>query len=162
MRLHSRSVCSWTLIGGALAAFVLLTACGGGDSSEAPAPQAPVATTAASGPGTITIKSTAIRGQSGRALVVFVMRDAGGPMARACVRIESDSFTVAATKLTDAPAGGDPCSGQTAATTFSEGRYTLSAGIFVPPAQAPEKQVTLTVEVKGNVDVVIDGASLSR
>ena len=162
MRLHSRSVCSWTSIGGALAAFVLLTACGGGDSSEAPAPQAPVATTAASGPGTITIKSTAIRGQSGRALVVFVMRGAGGPMARACIRIESDSFTVAATKLTDAPAGGDPCSGQTAATTFSEGRYTLSAGIFVPPAQAPEKQVTLTVEVKGNVDLVIDGASLSR
>src|SRR3989304_4524928 len=84
------------------------------------------------------------------------------PPARACVMVGSDSFTVPATKMTDVASGDDPCAGTTPATTFPEGRYTLTAAIYAPPAQQPEKQVSLTVEVKGNVEVTIDAAGLSR
>ena len=146
-----------------LVAGALLSACGGGDEEPKQPTATPAATTPPSGPGTITVRSTApIRGQNGRALLVYVTREGQAPLARACIMIGSDSFAVPATKMTDVPSGNDPCAGTTAATTFAEGRYTLTAAIYAPPAQTPDKQATLTVEVKGNVEVVIDGGALSR
>jgi hypothetical protein len=150
------------LIGAGLA-FALLGACGGGSSSTKEGVTPSPAATAASGPGTIVLKSTTIRGQSGRVLLVFAMQDGKqGNLARACIRIDSDTFTISGTPLSDIPTGNDPCGGSTPTTRLPEGRYTLIAGVYAPPAQAPERQVSMTVDVKGNVEVALRGEDLSR
>lgn len=136
-----------------------------GKADDSRASTSPTATTAAgpaSGPGTLTLTSSALRGQNDRVLLVFVTQEGRGPLARACIRVTSNAFTVGATEMTDVPAGNDPCSGSSPSTRLPEGRYTITAGIYAPPAQAPDKQVTVTVEVKGNVQVALDGNALSR
>jgi hypothetical protein len=108
------------------------------------------------------VTSSAIRGQNGRVLLVFATQEGRGPLARACIRITSDSFSVSGGAMTDVPAGNDPCGDSSQTTTFPEGKYTITAGVYAPPGQTPEKQVTLTVEVKGNIQVTLDGNALSR
>ena len=137
-------------------------ACGGKTSNDAAAPTATVAEGPASGPGSVGLTSSPIRGQSGRLLLVYATQEGRGQLARACIRITSDSFSVSPTAMTDIPPGNDPCGGSTQMSTLPEGRYTITAGVYAPPAQTPEKQVTLTVEVKGNIQVVLDGNALSR
>jgi len=62
------------------------------------------------------------------------------------------------------PASQNPCGDPTAQTVFPNGTYTVTAGIYVPPASAPEKEVKQTVQVSGDtpVGVEIDGAALSK
>jgi len=144
----------------ALALLMLATAvaCGGGSGDTAKTP-----TAAATGPGTITVTSTAITGRSGQMLLVYAEREGQpGNVAVACIRIESNSFSASGAAMVDIPAGNDPCSGSTQATRFAEGRYTLTAGVYAPPAQAPEKKVTQAVQVSGNVKVALDGTALSK
>jgi len=137
-------------------------ACGGKDTSEGTAPKAPLDAVSASGPGSVTVASSVIRGQNGRVLLVFATQEGRGPLARACIRITSDSFSVSAGEMTEMPAGNDPCGESNQVTTFPEGKYTITAGVYAPPGQTPEKQVTQTVEVKGDIQVVLDGNALSR
>jgi len=144
----------------ALALLMLATAvaCGGGSGDTAKTP-----TAAATGPGTITVTSTAITGRSSQMVLVYAEREGQpGNVAVACIRIDSNSFSASGTAMTDIPAGNDPCSGSTQATRFAEGRYKVTAGVYTPPAQAPEKTVTQTVQVSGNVKVVLDGPGLSK
>lgn len=141
-------------------------ACGGDDSSdngdsEAEATESPAAEGRA---GTITVTSSPITGQSGKVLLIFAEAGSGGPMARACVPIDSDSFTVPSTVMTDQPAQDDPCGPPTAETVFSPGAHTVTAGIYEPPAQQPEKEIEQTVQVAAGapLEVAIDGAALSQ
>ncbi|MBA4181695.1 MAG: hypothetical protein C0506_13985 [Anaerolinea sp.] len=150
-----------------MAALVtLVVACGGDNDGPAAtsvvtptAPQAP-----GGGPGTITvISSSPLNGQNGRLILITASPGAGGPpVAEACVQIRSDGFTVPATTMTDKKADQAPCGSGAAKTTFPEGTYTITAGVYAPPAQAAEKEVKLDVKVAGNVTVQIDGKALSR
>jgi hypothetical protein len=152
-------VLSFALVGLAL---VALAACGGNGGGGKTTPQ-PSATVAQTGPGTITLSSSAITGQSGKMLLVFAMPQGGtGPMARACVPITSDPFAVPSTVMIDVGAGQDPCSGSTPETKFPEGSYSVTAGVYVPGTQTAAVQTTQTVRVSGDVTVKVDGAALSQ
>ena len=140
-------------------ALWLGAACGGDDgSSPTASPSA-----APSGPGIISVTSSSIEGQDGRVLLISAAPKGGGAqMAGACISVTSDSFAAPSTVLTDPPPGNNPCGATTPTTTFPEGTYTLTAGIYAPPAQVPEAETTQTVQVSGDVTVEIEGAALSR
>jgi hypothetical protein len=150
-------------------ALVLLTgACGDDDNAgqAAPSPIASANTPEAKGaPGSLTVESSSpIVGQQGKQLAIFATaRNGASPMARACVRISSDSFAVPATLLTEIGTNQDACSTTTTA-VFPKGSYTIVAGIYIPPSSVLEKQTALTVEVSSDapMTVKIDGAALSR
>ncbi len=159
-------------LGFAISMAAVLIGCGGGSEAE-PTPAAGTSTPAGvtstaepvgSGPGEISVSSTAIEGQSGKILLILVLsaEQGGGPLARACLVINSNLHTVAETAMTGAPEADNPCGDPTAAVTLPEGTYLLDAGIFVPGSQTAEKQVTQTVEVRGDVTLVLDGEALSR
>ncbi len=135
-------------------------ACGGGSEvsrTESPTP-AP-----ASGPGTITVNSSAISGQQGKLLLLYAEADGKpGYIAQACIQITSNSFKAAETTLIDFKQGDSPCTGSPAQTRFPEGSYTITAGIIQPPAQSPEKKITQPVRVAGNAKVSLDGSALSK
>ena len=148
-------------------ALGLLAACGGDDKKPTPSAAAvPSPTTASAGtPGTITISvSGPIVGQKGRMLLVFANAAGGGPqLARVCLPITSDNFTVPETVMTDAPAGNDPCGGSTPKTVFPKGSYQVSAGIYAPPAQQPDKTANATVQVAdAAARAPFDAAALSK
>ena len=150
---------TWQLAA-ALATLAALAACGGDDDGGATPAGSPTPSAA-----TITITSGEIAGQSGKMLLVLAMPQGGGsPMARACIPITSGSFTPPATVLTDVLSADNPCEGSTSQTVFTPGSYTVTAGIYQPPAQEPEKDFTVTVAVTGDepVEVEIDAASLSQ
>jgi hypothetical protein len=137
-------------------------ACGGDDDGGGAGATSPAATSRAQGPGVISISSTAISGQSGKILLVFATPAGGGAqLARLCLPITSDDFTLSGAVLTDIPAGDDPCGGDTPETTFEEGAYDLVAGVYVGGQQTPEAETTLTGQVAGDTTVEIDGSDLS-
>ena len=147
-------------------AFTVFAACGdGGDDSggrtTSPAASSP---TTQSGPGAITITSSPIVGQADKMLIISAAPQGPtfGPVAQACVPITSDNFTVPATVLTETTAGQAPCGDSTPAARLSERTYALTAGIYVPPAQTAEVEISKTVRVSGDVTAQIDGAALSR
>jgi hypothetical protein len=170
-----------TLLGSTLAAAA---ACGGGSDTAAPSPKAGATTTQAAPatitaagsplpqgvsqraggkPGTLWITSRPIVGQNGKILLVFVTPDGGGQqLARACVRVTSDSFSVPATAMTDVPSGNDPCGGSTPQTVLPKGRYELRAGIYAPPATQPEKESNRTLEIGGDVALEVELGGLSK
>ena len=144
----------------------LVSACGDDDDGDKSSSSATSAASqaVASGPGTITVTSSSpISGQNNKVLLIYASPEAGGALnAEACVQIRSDRQTVPPTAMTDKKGDQAPCSSGAAKTTFPEGTYTVTAGIYAPPAQAPEKEIKLSVKVSGNVTVQIDGAALSR
>jgi hypothetical protein len=161
-----RSVLTRTLTLAIIALGVLLmaAACGDDDddsSGDDGAATSAAATTQASGPGTITLTSTAISGQDGKVLLVFAT-SGSERLARACVPITSDSFEVSSVVMSDVPEGDDPCGGETPETTFEEGDYTLTAGVYVGGEQTPDAETTLSVSVAGDTTAEIDGAALSN
>jgi len=146
----------------AFAGLLLASVAACGDDSGDNSGPAPTAGPS-SGPGTISISSSPIAGQSGKVLLVSVAPQGGGAaLARACIGIKSDRFTVPSTVLTDPPAVQDPCAPATPATKLPEGTYALTVGIYAPPAQKAEVEVKLTARVSGDAAVQIDGAALSR
>jgi len=149
----------------ALAAIALgSAACGGDDDGggDGGATSPPAVSSPASGPGNITLSSTAISGQSGKILLVFAAPAGGGQqLARLCVPITSEDFTLSGAVMTDVPAGNDPCGDDTPETTFEEGAYDLVAGVYVGGQQTPEAETTLTVEVAGETTAELDGSALS-
>jgi hypothetical protein len=156
-------VLRWITVG-ALLAVAALGACGDDDGGSATATPGQTSAPSRSGPGSITITSGPIAGQANKVLLISAAPQTGGaPIAEACVQIKSDRFAVPATVMTDKKASDQaPCSGSAAKTTFPEGTYTVTAGVYAPPAQAPEKEVKLTVQVKGDATIQIDAAALSR
>lgn len=145
--------------------LALSAACGGDDEKSTPTPAASPTAASAGTPGTITLSvSGTIVGQKGKMLLVAANAAGGGPqLARACLPITSDSFTVPETAMTDAPAGNDPCSGSTPKTVFPKGSYQVSAGIYAPPAQQPDKSANATVQVAdAAAKAQFDGAALSK
>lgn len=150
-----------------LAAMAALTACGDDDDDGAN-PTSPAtegsSPAAKSGPGTITVTSSSpITGQSRKLLLVYAAPQAGGaPLSEACIQLGSDRVTVPATVMTDKKGEGAPCTGSAGQTKFPEGTYTLIAGIYAPPSQTADKEVRVTVEVKGDITVQIDGSALSK
>lgn len=160
-------------IGVILSAFVavglMLTSasCGGDDGNGTATPTAagaPNSPAAQSGPGGITVTAGTISGQDKKMLLINVVPETGGaPVAEACIPITSDRFSPPATALNAVQAGQQaPCSGPAVKFKLPEGSYTITAGIYAPPAQAPEKQSRQTVQVKGDITVTIDGAALSN
>jgi hypothetical protein len=85
----------------------------------------------------------------------------GVPPTGACVFLDSDSYSLAPTVLTDEPGEGGPCHDPTPETVLPAGTYTVSAGIYTPGSQTPEKQVQAEVVVDGDVAVVLAGSALS-
>lgn len=145
-----------------LALLALASACGGDDDDGGAEATSPAATaTPGSGPGTITLTSTAISGQADKILLVFAI-SGSDRLGRACIPITSDDFTVSGVVMTDVPAGNDPCGGDTPETTFDEGTYQITAGVYVGGQQTAEAETTLTVDVAGNVTAELDGAALSQ
>ena len=146
--------------------LAISAACGGDSkSTPSPAPAASPTTASAGTPGTITLNvSGPIIGQKGKMLLVFASAAGGGPqLARACLPITSDSFAVPETAMTDAPAGNDPCSGSTPKAVFPKGSYQVTAGIYAPPAQQPDKTANSTVQVAdAAASAKFDGAALSK
>ncbi len=114
----------------------------------------------AAGPGKITVSSSAISGQNGKALVIGVNMQ-GVPPTGACVLLDSDSYSLAPTVLTDQPDQGGPCHDPTPETVLPAGTYTVSAGIYMPGSQTPEKQVQADVVVDGDATLVLPGSALS-
>lgn len=165
MKASRVSIFSLSLLMAVAALLVVAVSCGGGsdNASSATVTSSLTATTAASGPGAITLTSTAIQGRSGKILLAYAApAGGGGQLARLCAGIDSDNFTLSATSMTDVPSGDDPCGGGTSQTTFAQGTYEITASVFTGGQQTPEAQVKLNVEVKGNVTAQINGASLSR
>ena len=156
--------------------LVVLQSCSGSDTTQPTATSAPttvppaaptVAGTATAtpvrGPGTITLTSTAIRGQAGKILLVLAQSEGRSQMmSRACIPIASDNFILPETRLFNLPAGGNPCADSPGITTFPEGRYLLNVGVYVGGSQTADKQFSKNVDVAGNVKVELDGAALSR
>jgi len=158
-----------------LSAFVAVAmaltslSCGGNDddggaASTPKAEDAGNSSAAQSGPGGVTIAFSTISGQNSKMLVINAVPEAGGaPVAEACIPIRSDSFSPPATALNAIQAGQQaPCSGTPVKARLPEGSYTITAGVYAPPAQAPEKQTRQTVQVKGDITARIDGAALSN
>ena len=58
--------------------------------------------------------------------------------------------------------GHNPCADSATVTTFPEGRYLISVGVYVGGSQTADKQFTRNVDVAGNVKVELDGAALSK
>ncbi len=138
--------------------------CNDDSSTAGPSPQ-PTTARPEGKSGTISVESgSPIVGQQGKLLVVFAKsRDGANPIARACARITSDRFEFPAMVMTDIGTSQDPC-GSTAPTVFPKGGYTLLAGIYDAPYSHPEKESSLTVEVRGDAPatVKVNGASISR
>jgi hypothetical protein len=144
------------------AAGLVASACGGDDDDGGTSATSPAVTaTPGSGPGTITLTSSAITGQSGKILLIYTT-SGSDRLARACVSITSDNFTVPATVMTDVPSGNDPCGGDTSDTSFDEGAYSITAGVYVGGQQTAEKEATLSVDVAGDVIAELNGAELSQ
>lgn len=142
---------------------MLLAACGGDDDDDGGAQPTATGAAAKSGPGTVSITSSAIAGRTNAVLLISVAPQAGGPLlAQACVPITSDRFSAPSTIMTEAVQGQAPCSGPARKTTFPDGTYTLTAGIYGPPSQTPEAETRLEVRVAGDVTVQINGTALSR
>jgi hypothetical protein len=136
-----------------LAASALFLACSSDDAGTDPS---------GSGPGTITITSSAIANQSGKILVVTAQPEGGGELAgRACIPITSNAFTAPATVMVEMAQSGNPCDAAANPKTFASGRYTLTASVFVPGSQTPEKTSTTTVDVSGDVSASVNGGALS-
>jgi hypothetical protein len=146
-----------------LVLLVAAAACGGDDDDDTGDDGGGEATSAApaEGPGTVTLTSTAIQGQSGKLLLVLAA-EGGQQIARLCAPITSDDFTLPATVMTEVPEGNDPCGGDTAEATLEEGSYQLSAGVYVGGEQTPASSTTLNVDVAGDVSAEIDGSALSQ
>lgn len=149
----------------ALALLGLLAAgCGDDDNNKPSSSPAAGGPTASGTPGAVTVESTGpIVGQQGKQLAIFATaKNGASPMARACVRITSDSFTVPPTPLTEIGTNQDACSATTPA-VLPKGSYTIVAAIYVPPGSTLEKQTAQTVEVgDAPLKVKIDGSALSR
>lgn len=165
MRLaKSRSALTVLLLGAA--AIATVAACGddGGGNGDSASPTAATSPAAKSGPGTITItSSTPITGQSKKVLLVYAAPQAGGALlAEACIQLTSDRVSVPSTVMTEKKGDQAPCSGSAGPAKLPEGTYSFTAGIYAPPAQTAEKEVKLTIEVKGDVTAQIDGAALSK
>jgi hypothetical protein len=144
------------------AAGLAASACGGDDDDGGTSATSPAATpTPGSGSGTITLTSSAITGQSGKILLIYAT-SGSDRLARACISITSDNFTVPATVMTDVPSGNDPCGGDTSDTSFDEGAYSITAGVYVGGQQTAEKEATLSVDVAGDVTAELNGAELSQ
>ncbi len=111
-------------------------------------------------PGTVTVSSTEISGQSGKLLIVFV-DSPGGAAGRLCVPITSDPFVLPPTVLTEIPGDENPCGDPTDTVVFPAGDYTLTAGIYVGGSETPEAQAQVPIAVNGNVGLQLDIAALS-
>ena len=151
---------------GALALVAFAAAgCGGDDNGKAASSPAASSPEAKGTPGAMTVESSSpIVGQKGKQLAIFATaKNGASPIARACIQISSDPFTVPSIPLTEIGTNQDACS-TTATAILPKGSYTIVAGIYVLPSSVLEKQVAQTVEVAGDatVKVKIDGAALSR
>ncbi len=144
-------------------AMVAVVACGKSGGEASPSPTAS-ASAVAGASGTITVSTSTIVGQSGRVLLIFAASEGGGPVARACIPIASDRFAAPPTVMTNMPAAQNPCGDPTPQTTFREGSYTVTAGIYVPGSQAAQVQTSQTAKVSASApaEVKLDGAALSR
>lgn len=154
----------------ALAVGVLLLGACSDDSSSKGAPPTSAAvadatTTTYGGDtaGTVTVSTSAITGQSGKVLLIFVTGTTDGSQAGvACVTIDADPFTMPPTMLTEVPAGGNPCAGGGAVAVLADGSYTLTAGVYVGGSQQPDAQMSIDVEMNGGAFTAeLMGAELS-
>ena len=155
-----------SLVGvGALGVALAATAGCSGDDNTTPAGVTSTASATEEQPGTITVVAgSPIVGQQGKVLVVFAKsRDGANPIARACARITSDRFEFAAMVMTDIGTSQDSC-GSTPPTRFAKGDYTLFPGIYDAPYSHPEKESSISVDMRAGapVTVKVDGAPISR
>ena len=109
-------------------------------------------------PGTISVSSTPITGQSGRIVILSVQSATAG----ICVAINSDAFSLLSAKLLDLTGAPNPCEATGAAKSFPAGSYIVTAGVYVPGEHTPSASTAIAVDVDGDVTAIIDGTKLSR
>lgn len=106
-------------------------------------------------------QGTVIMGQSGDTLKVTAERVGGDLVARQCYDIDSNTFYVSVVPMT-IPLAGDICSGTTSDAAVENGDYLITAGVYPPGAQQPEREVQLQLTVNGFLRyATVDGSALS-
>ncbi len=108
----------------------------------------------------VSVTTSAITGQEGKTLLIFAQPEGGGETAVACVPIDSAFFEPPALQMQEMPQG-NPCAGGTSAASFAAGDTVLTAGVYVPGSQTPDRQVIATVEVQSDRTWELDGVMLS-
>lgn len=125
-----------------------------------PAPAAP-----GTGAFEINVVTSTITNQANRGVVVTLQQEGqSAVIGRACDIITSNSFTLASSAFTEIGASGGYCE-QGAQKRFPAGRYSLTAGIFVPPRSPNDTLILTTTQsftVTDHTTVTINGAALSR
>lgn len=103
--------------------------------------------------GQIWIRANGIVGLQGKVLLAFVRAGDGGQIVGGiCVGITSSPMSfVEAAKV---QAGQDPCT-LGAAGMYANGTYSITAGIYTPGSQTPERCASTTVTVNGSGDVTL-------
>lgn len=109
----------------------------------------------------VSVTTTAITGQEGKMLLIFAQPQGGGDTAVVCVTIETAFFETPVLQMKEMPAGGNPCEGGTPDASIPAGNTVLTAGVYVPGSQTPDKQVTATVDVQSDRTWQLDGVAVS-
>lgn len=127
----------------AMAAALLLCACGGDDDGSG----------VDAAPGTLTIRASGITGLTGKIVLATVTASTGGaPLGAICVSVTDDPMSFAAVAQT--PGVGNPCE-LGATVTFADGSYDVSAGIYTPGMQTPELCAEATVSIPASSEVTL-------
>lgn len=111
------------------------------------------------GTATLTVSSTAIKGQAGNKLIVLAKGD--GSAARLCVTIPSDDYSLPPTALSEPPIPWNPCGPETPPAALTEGSFHLRAMVNVPDTRTPLVLVEQEITVSGDATIQLDGSSLS-
>lgn len=109
----------------------------------------------------LTIRSTAITNQAGKAVIVRVQQEGQSTvLGELCEPITSSSFTLPGSVMRSVPAS--PCA-LADPKRFESGRYTLTTVIVAPPdLQTAEITTTQSVAINDHTTSTIDGGALSR
>lgn len=114
---------------------------------------------AAGAGGLVSVSAWPITGQQGKYLVIHAHPQEGADKA-ACTLITEPIFEGPGLKLKELQ-GDDPCAPGAPDALVPDGTLTVTAGIYRPGSQVPEKQVTATYEVNGGGAFGIDGIALT-
>lgn len=108
----------------------------------------------------VSVSTSTITGQQGKILLVFAAPEGGGDAKVACAQIDANVFEPPLLVLKEMPPD-NPCDTGTADAFIVPGMLEITAGVYVPGQQAPEKEVTATVDVQDESTWVLDGVALT-
>jgi hypothetical protein len=118
---------------------------------------------ASNGPNNFGFSTEPIVGQMDNVLVVTLAPSGGGaPVARGCVPILDDPYTVEHTQATEMPGDGNPCGPPTPVADLPPGTYFAVAGVYEPGSQeAIRLYTTSDLEITNGLGIAFDSYDLS-